>query len=137
MEKVLIFLQKPQTNPFGKRQIFIFLNQFFTSEINLVFLLKHYTTLFIDVFCIRRKKEKVLIFRQKPWSNLFGKMQIFSPVLNRCFFIFKLSLFLFQNFSELFLLIYFALRQWMEKVLIFRQKLWSNTFEKMQIFGLF
>ena len=34
-------------------------------------------------------------------------------------------------------MLFFALKQNMEKVFIFRQKPWSNPFEKMQIIALF
>ena len=54
--------------------------------------------------------EKVLFFWQKPWSNPFKKMQILA-YFKAMFFTVKLSLLLFLNFSELFLLIYFALKQ--------------------------
>ena len=54
MEKLLIFWQKPWTNPFGKMQIVdVFLIDLFTTHIKLLFVLKYYTTLFIALFCIK------------------------------------------------------------------------------------
>ena len=65
-KKLLIFWQKPWTNPFGKMQIFdVFLIDFFTTQIKLLFVLKYYTTVFIALFCIKTKLGKWLYFLTK------------------------------------------------------------------------
>ena len=56
MEKGLIFLQKSWSIPFGKMQILSFLNRCFYS------LKRLHQTLFIDLFCIKRKVAKSLNF---------------------------------------------------------------------------
>ena len=53
--KSLNFLTKPWSNPFGKMQILDrFLIDFFTTQIQLPFVLKHLTTFLIALLCIRK-----------------------------------------------------------------------------------
>ena len=88
-----------------------FLNRFFTTYVKLLLVLKHYTTLFIALFCIKTKDEKSLNFFNKTMVQSFLKKCTFWACFKSMFFIANLSLLLFYNFSELFLLIHFALRQ--------------------------
>lgn len=63
-------------------------------------------------------------------------MQILS-VLNRCVYGLKRLLF-FLELHQAFVLIYFALKQKIEKVSIFfKKKPWTNLFWKLQILSLF
>ena len=66
----------------------------------------------------------------------FWKNANFRPFFDR-FYPFEIQLLFNKNVTKHFLLLYFALKQSMEKVLILRQKPWTNPFGKMQIFGLF
>ena len=138
MEKLLIFWQNPWTNPFGKMQIFgVFLIDFSTTQIKLLFVLKYHTTLFIALVFIKTKDGKRLTFLTKAMDKPLWENANFLACFTSKFFIVKLRLFLFYNFSELFLLIHFPLKQKMEKSLVFWQKTWSNPFGKMPILGLF
>ena len=42
------------------------------------FFLELHQSVFLDAFCIKTKDEKNLNFSQKPWTNPFGKMQIYG-----------------------------------------------------------
>ena len=62
-----------------------FLNRFFTTYVKLLLVLKHYTTLFIALFCFKTKDGKNLNFFNKTMVQSFLKNAHFGPVLNRCF----------------------------------------------------
>ena len=107
---------------------------FFTTPVQLLFtknITKHFLLLY---FALKQKMEQVLIFWIKPWSNPFEKCKFLRPFYIDVFYS-QIKAFSFYNFSELFLLIHFALKQYMEKGLIFRQKPWLTPFVKMQILG--
>ena len=79
-EKDHKFWQKPWANPFKIMQILeIFVNRSLYSPQRLAFYLfyleGHQTPLF-SIFWIKRKNEKHFNFRQKPWTNAFGEIQI-------------------------------------------------------------
>lgn len=72
---------------------------------------------FLIHFAIKQKMEKVSITWLKQWTNPLRKMQILG-VLNRCVYGLKRLLF-FLELHQAFVLIYFALKQKIEKVSIF------------------
>ena len=77
-------------------------------------------TLFLDPFCIKTKDGKSVNYLTKEWTNPVGKMQILG-VLSRCVYGLKRLLF-FLELHQAFVLIYFSLKQKIEKVSIFLKK---------------
>ena len=78
-------------------------------------------------------KKHISIFWQKPWTNLFGKMSIFSNLLEVQFCGLK-SIFFIQDIKKCFFLAFFAQKKHMRKRSIFWQKTWTNPFAKCRFF---
>lgn len=72
---------------------------------------------FLIHFALKQNMEKVSITWPKQWTNPFGKKQILG-ILNRCVYGLKRLLF-FLELRQAFVLIYFVLKQNIEKVSIF------------------
>ena len=92
-------------------------------------------TLFWSIL-LKKKRTKFQIFDHKPWTELFGKIPIFSPFSNRWFFSLKWLDFYLQGHKTLCFGL-FAEKQKRAKFLIFYQKVWTNPFWKMTNFRLF
>ena len=78
----------------------------FYSLKRLPFFLELHKTLFIALFCINRKDGKLLIFWPKPWTNPFGKMQIFDVFLIDFFTIQIKLLFVLKYYATLFIALF-------------------------------
>ena len=105
MEKLLIFSQKPWTNPFGKMQIFgVFLIDFSTTQIKLLFVLKYHTTLFIALVFIKTKDGKRLTFFNKGYGlTPLGKCKFLGLFYIEVFYSQIKALFVLQLFKTLFI----------------------------------
>ena len=78
-EKILIFKQKPATNPFGKMQTLEpFQIDLFIVQKFFIFFLELHRMPFLDKFCLKKKTCKNLNFWKKPWTNPLGKMRIWG-----------------------------------------------------------
>ena len=75
--KMAIFGRKPWVNPFGKKSIFDSLNFLFLQPRKAFFVLECKERHFPDLYCLKKKVGKIVIFGRKPWIKPFGKMSIF------------------------------------------------------------
>ena len=76
---------------------------------------------------------KRLIFWQKPWTNPFAKCRFFRDCENFTFEVQK-ALFSIQNIKECFFLVFFVKKKTDKKKIDYKQKQWTNPFEKCQYF---
>ena len=73
-----IFGPKPGFNLFGKMLIFRLFELFcFYSLERRFFVVEYRKRHFPGLYCLKRKVEKMALFRPKPWVNPFGKKSIF------------------------------------------------------------
>ena len=78
MEKWQISDQNHGLTPLEKSQFFDFLNFFFFFSLERrCFVLKYRRRLFLGLYCLKKKVEKLRFFGPKPWVNPFAKMSIF------------------------------------------------------------
>ena len=76
--KMAIFGPKPSVKPFGKMSIFCLCKLvFFFSLERLFFVLDYHKRHFPNVYWLKKKLKKMVVFGLKPWVNPFKKMSIF------------------------------------------------------------
>ena len=79
-------------------------------------------------------KKNISIFWQKPWTNLFGKMSIFSNLLEVQFCGLKSIFFLSRISKNVSFWLFLLKKKHMRKRSIFWQKTWTNPFAKCRFF---
>ena len=89
-----IFRPKPWVIPFGKVTIFrLFELLVFIAQKFVFFVLEYHKRHFPDLYCVKTKVGKMVIFGPKPWFNPFGKISFFLFVqLRKAFFCSRISL---------------------------------------------
>ena len=91
-----IFGPIPWVKPFGKMQFFDFLNFLFLQPRKAFFALEYRKRHFPGLYCLKKKMEKMSIFRRIPFKKFYGKMSIFR-VFELPVFIASKGVFWFQN----------------------------------------
>ena len=106
LEKWLFFDQNH-----GKMSIFLLFELLVFIALKGVFLvLEYYKRHFPSLYCLKKKVEKMAIFRRKPWVNPFGKISIFR-LFELLLFIAQKGVFLFQNIMKHIFQAYIALKK--------------------------
>ena len=132
------FGQKPQTIPLEKAQFFDFFNFLFFQPRKAFFCSRILLNTFSS-FRISNKKiygGKMANFGQKPWSNPFGKISVFSTFLSFCFCS-EGKRFFTLEYHKLFFRPILLNKKLMLKSPILDKKPWTNPFGKISIFRLF
>ena len=132
-----IFGPKPWVNPFGKLSIFrLFELLVFIAYEGVFLVLKYHKRHFLGLHCLKKKVEKMGIFKPKPWVNPFGKMSIFR-LFELLVFIAYEGVFLVLEYHKRHFLGLYCLKKKVGKMAIFGPKPWVNPFGKTSIFRLF
>ena len=131
------FGPKQWVNPFGKMSIFrLFELLLFIAQKGVFSIQNIVKDIFLCLYFLKKKFEKMAIFGPKPWVNTFGKMSIF-PLFELLVFIAQKNVFLALEYHKrLFPGLYF-LKKKVGKMAIFGPKQWVTPFGKMSIFRSF
>ena len=128
-----IFAPKRWLNPFGKCQFFDFLNFWFLQLRKAFFVLQYHKRHFPDVYCRKKKVEKMAIFGPKPQVNPFGKMSILG-LFEDLVFIAQKGVFSLQNIIKDIFLTYIAVKKKSQKQPFLDQNHGLTPLEKCQFF---
>ena len=132
-----VFGPKPWVSTFGKMSIFrLFATCCFYSVERLFLSLDYHKRHFPDLYCLKKKDEKMGIFGPKPLVNPFGKMSIFRLFSTCCFYSLERR-FLSLDYHRRHFPGLYCLKRKVRKMAFFWPKPWVNRFGKMSIFRLF
>ena len=132
-----IFGPKPQVNPFGKVSIFgLFEVLVFIAQKGRFFVLEYRKRHFPDLYCLKRKVGKMVIFVPKRWINPFGKVSIFG-LFQVLVFIAQKGFFFVQEYLKRHFPCLYWLKRKVGKMVIFGPKPRVNPFGIMSILQLF